>query len=228
MEEKNINDIITKKGDGINGYITNFAHGGLRLNDMLSLNSLISKVAKENIVLIDVGVAKGSSSAVMGFRAKELNGKVYSVDDYSMWKKNEDQWEQTKCSDIFLNNMKYLEIDEYINLIIKKSEEACKDFEDESADLIFLDASHWYPEVVKDINNWYPKVKKGGILCGHDCQMLAKDGKIDIRKWQDVAYETVGHDQQDFSLHVGVILAVADTLPEAQHLSEDIWWIQKN
>jgi hypothetical protein len=41
-------------------------------------------------------------------------------------------------------------------------------FPDQSFDLVYIDASHWYKDVIFDINTWLPKVKKGGYLAGHD------------------------------------------------------------
>ena len=35
-------------------------------------------------------------------------------------------------------------------------------------DLVYIDASHWYDDVVNDINTWLPKIKNGGYLAGHD------------------------------------------------------------
>lgn len=47
------------------------------------------------------------------------------------------------------------------------SKEASKQVEDNSLDIIFIDADHSYDSIKEDIDLWYPKVRKGGILCGH-------------------------------------------------------------
>jgi len=50
----------------------------------------------------------------------------------------------------------------------KYSVDGSKLYEDNSLDLVFIDANHTYPHVKADIEHWYPKVKPGGILAGHD------------------------------------------------------------
>lgn len=48
------------------------------------------------------------------------------------------------------------------------SENALNFFEDNSLDLVFVDASHDFDAVYYDIENWIKKVKLGGFICGHD------------------------------------------------------------
>jgi predicted O-methyltransferase YrrM len=48
------------------------------------------------------------------------------------------------------------------------SEEAAKQFPDESIDFVFIDGDHSYEGCAKDIDLWYPKLKEGGLLSGHD------------------------------------------------------------
>lgn len=39
---------------------------------------------------------------------------------------------------------------------------------DRSLDFFFIDASHTYKNVKKDLNAWIPKLKEGGWMIGHD------------------------------------------------------------
>lgn len=47
---------------------------------------------------------------------------------------------------------------------------AVKLFEDESVDMVYIDALHTYEDVKNDIEKWFPKVKIGGVVAGHDYQ----------------------------------------------------------
>lgn len=53
-------------------------------------------------------------------------------------------------------------------LIRETSDVASQSFEDNSIDLVYLDADHSFDGCSADIDYWYPKVRQGGILAGHD------------------------------------------------------------
>ncbi len=133
----------------------------------------IYKMAVENFdhaKFIEIGSWKGRSACFMGVEI--LNSKK-SIDFYCV-----DTWsgsEEHKDMDIIKNDLLYNEflkniepISSVIKPIRKTSEEASKDFEDESLDFIFIDAGHDYESVKEDIQLWFPKLKKGGIFAGHD------------------------------------------------------------
>lgn len=46
--------------------------------------------------------------------------------------------------------------------------DAVKDFPDHTFDFIYIDGSHLYEDVKRDLNDWLPKLKEDGIMCGHD------------------------------------------------------------
>jgi predicted O-methyltransferase YrrM len=56
----------------------------------------------------------------------------------------------------------------HVDKLHMRGDEASKLFPDEHFDLVYIDASHWYDDVVNDINTWLPKIKSGGYLAGHD------------------------------------------------------------
>ena len=55
-----------------------------------------------------------------------------------------------------------------IQFIRDTSENAIKNFTEESIDAVYIDGRHAYDYVIKDIEMYYPIVKKGGIIGGHD------------------------------------------------------------
>lgn len=72
---------------------------------------------------------------------------------------------------------------------------------DNSIDLLYIDADHSYEGVMKDLDAWYPKVKSGGVVAGHDFLNLSYG---------------VNRAAKEFSLSVKAILF---TIPE--HKAED-------
>ena len=58
------------------------------------------------------------------------------------------------------------------NLIRNFSNQAVNEFEDESLDFVFIDASHDFHSVNEDIYLWKNKVNKGGMVSGHDIDLL--------------------------------------------------------
>ena len=68
--------------------------------------------------------------------------------------------------DNFLANV--ADVRDYLSPLRATSIEAAAHFDDESLDLVFIDAAHDYESVRADIAAWQPKLKSNGILAGHD------------------------------------------------------------
>lgn len=67
--------------------------------------------------------------------------------------------------------------DKFKNTTILKMDSllAANTFENDTFDLVYIDADHTYESVKKDLYAWYPKVKSGGIFSGHDyCEYYIK------------------------------------------------------
>jgi len=58
-----------------------------------------------------------------------------------------------------------------VEVIRATSAQSAVKFENESLDLVFIDARHDYQSCKNDILTWLPKVKKGGVLSGHNYEL---------------------------------------------------------
>lgn len=58
------------------------------------------------------------------------------------------------------------------------SYDAVTHFLDESFDFIYIDASHLYEDVKRDLEDWLHKLKPSGYMCGHDYVNLNGFGVI--------------------------------------------------
>lgn len=112
--------------------------------------------AKRVNSIVEIGSYKGRSTHAL---LSGCEGTVWAVDPFKDFNNNEDYYPEFWKNVGGFKNLKVLKM---------KSEEATKQFEDKSIDMVFIDGGHTYEEVKQDIELWLPKTKK--IICGHDYQ----------------------------------------------------------
>ena len=100
--------------------------------------------------------------------------KVLGKEHGRMSKRSSENWD-----DLYFNCCKYMPYFKQLKTLRMTSEKASKLFKDEYFDLIFIDASHLYIDVLNDLKYWYPKIKKNGIFCGHD-YVIGTRGRKDV------------------------------------------------
>jgi len=150
--------------------------------------------------IVEVGSWRGRSACFLGVEIHN-SGKNILLDCVDTWNGSEEHigYDILKNDGLyneFINNIK--QISHIITPIRKESLDAVNMYEDESLDVVFLDASHKYEDVKADLNAWYKKVKKGGIFSGHD-----------YPTWKDV------------------VKAVDEFFPEKNFYSSEFCWIHK-
>lgn len=160
----------------------------------------------------EIGSWVGESTSHWANAIKDNGGKVVSVD---WFKGNIGTGLDTIANtvdvyEIFISNMVELGIRDMVEVFHMESVEAVKFINDESMDIVFIDASHDYENVSKDISAWYPKVRRGGIICGHDCES---------KEWD----EAFIHTDYMNGKHHGVIKAVMEKFPDFT-IDNFIWW----
>jgi hypothetical protein len=132
----------------------------------------------DNSHFVEVGSWKGRSSSYMAveiFNSKKQIkfdcvdtwlGSVEHTDPNSPFFVRELVEDKDWLYYQFLNNTR--PVCDIINPIRLPSLDSVNLYQNRSLDFVFIDASHEYDDVKKDILSWYPKIKKGGVIAGHD------------------------------------------------------------
>lgn len=102
----------------------------------------IIKCKKLNVIVVDTFEGATNEPAQMLLAAQEVPGNV------------------------FKDSMKRFGLTPTI--LKGTTDEMCKFVENESLDLLFIDANHSEESVRADLKNWMPKIKRGGLIGGHD------------------------------------------------------------
>lgn len=122
---------------------------------------------------VEIGTWKGQSSAYLAVEIINSGKKIKldCIDNFTGSVIEPGQMydpdnKAGRLMEVFVNNMKPVE--GHYTAIQGDSAESASMYEDESLDFVFIDASHDYESILKDIKAWFPKVKVGGLFAGHD------------------------------------------------------------
>lgn len=129
---------------------------------------IISNYSKEDkLKIAEIGVYLGKTTAIWNVELinSGLEYDYIAIDNFLGSKEHRDG-NSIPDYQLCLNNL--VPIKDKINLLKSDSIEASKLYEDNCFDIVYIDASHEYEDVKKDIEAWYPKVKTGGFICGDD------------------------------------------------------------
>jgi hypothetical protein len=135
-----------------------------------------SLAERSALPIVEVGSWAGKSTCFLGLALKTLKSKncVYAVDTWKGDPNNVVQQELIKQNggvdmfEVFINNLRRLELMDTVRPIQRTSGVASSFFDDESIGAVFIDADHSYDAVTHDLQMWYPKVVHGGFIAGHD------------------------------------------------------------
>ena len=143
---------------------------------MISRRIELVKLLPANSVAAEIGVAEGSFSKELLDAGVE---RLYMVD---AWKHlpsvtgdgNFPQEWHDKNFTVAFNKVQ--PFGWRAKLLRGLSVDMSKHVPDDSLDMLYLDAGHFYEAVLSDLTVWYPKVKSGGVVAGHD--YLCKDYQV--------------------------------------------------
>lgn len=128
--------------------------------DKLFLEFVVEYFDNEEVVGCEIGVYQGGHALKM---LQQLNLKrLYLIDSYRM-----PRIYPFTDKDKEIANARLKSYSMKVKWIYQKSQEAIKQIENQ-LDFVYIDASHRYLAVKRDVLSYYPLIKVNGILGGHD------------------------------------------------------------
>ena len=116
----------------------------------------------EGSTILELGSCAGRSSLSMAFAAKSKKSKLICVD----------VWTETHYEKIFNDNLKKYNLEDTIFPYKQTTTSFLQNWKEKfpstEFDLVFIDASHLYHDVISDFILAYDLVKIGGLILMHD------------------------------------------------------------
>ncbi len=124
------------------------------------------KMATNQGVIVEIGSWKGLSTCLLA-KGSMANNRVpvHAVDTFQFTEFGKDRKINTYPD--FEKNIEKMNVKNIIRAYIGESEVVAKSF-NLPISVLFIDGSHDYENVLKDVLNWTPKVVEGGWIAFHD------------------------------------------------------------
>lgn len=163
---------------------------------------------KKPKTLVELGSYKGTSSAsfMQGVKDEGLETDLYFVDS---WEGEEQTGFYTEdVYTIFTNLVKKYFSDLKVHPLKMYFDEALKQFEDKSVDILHIDGLHTYDAVKHDYNTWKRTVKDDGVILFHDIK-VSNFGVKEV--WEEVKAENPNATFIEFEHNYGLGVMFKDS-----------------
>jgi len=194
-----------------------------------------------NYAILEIGSWAGNSAILWAESIKEFDtvkGLVVCVDPWEPYVTDANvginvapvimnkALKKNKIYNLFLHNIKATHNDGIVKPYKGFSDQVLPTLREGLFDLGYVDGSHYYTNIMRDLNNTQKLIRDGGILCGDDLEL--KKNEVDIEnaeksKERDAIIDT--RTKREF--HPGVCLAVADFFGGEVSCYEGFWAMRK-
>ena len=137
----------------------------------------VAQVVPDGSNLVEVGSYKGRSTCSLALGCRGTNNRVFAVDPF-------DGGPDLPTSDSFLEfsqNLRRCGVSELVVPIVGVSVEVSRNWT-QPIQLLFIDGSHKYEDVLADFAGFLPHVVPGGIVAFHD---VVETWPGVLRAWND-------------------------------------------
>lgn len=145
--------------------------------------------AKDGDTLVEVGCWRGQSLSYLLVEAANSGKKldIVGVDTFKGSVGEDYHAQQLAACNIEAECRANCDRADYpYSLLVGDSPRVSEIFGEKDAFFVFIDASHDYYSVKRDIVSWLPKVKDGGVLAGHDYEGAFPGVKHAVRDHFDI------------------------------------------
>lgn len=161
-------------------------------------------------LFVELGAWFGKSTVCMAELIRDSGKAItfYTVDTWQGTPGDQSQTDRLAASygnayGIFQGNLKTNGVESLVRPIRMRTDQASGTFEDGSLDFVYIDADHSFEGVIQDITSWLPKMKPGGVLAGHDYDLVRRPvesllGAVnnDVTSWWYDVPKTPPHDRK--------------------------------
>lgn len=211
---------------------------------MLAIIQLISKMKGNSFLnILEIGSWTGGSAITWAegvYRYNAGQGRIFCVDPWELYfdpkDYDNDAWNvfhemKAACSEdkhfsLFLHNVNASGFGNCIIPVRGKSKEVLPLLRNNIFDLIYVDGSHAYKEVLSDITMAIPLLADDGIICGDDLEFEFEECDIDSAK-KNSHLEYAFDPKKNQFFHPGVTLALHEIFGKVSAW-DGFWAMQMN
>lgn len=210
--------------------------------ECVRLKSFALSSAQDNFEyrVLEIGSWAGGSTITFAGAIKKHNGgkgKVVAVDAWQSFHGNEHvekpshvvmekALKEGKIFNLFLHNIKSAGVADLVEVKRGWSRDVLTTLPMKYFDLIFIDGSHFYKDVLEDLRNSALLLKDGGVICGDDLELQFNEVDKSIlmeNKDNDTLRDPVF--KKDY--HPGVTLAVQEFFLQSVSVWKGFWAVRK-
>jgi hypothetical protein len=124
---------------------------------------------KTSATVVEIGSWQGRSTIALALGAKARGGvRVFAIDPHNGVKELEDRYGLINTYDALLRNLVNADVRELVQPIRETSHQARSKFANKSVDLLFIDGSHEFEDVIQDISDWISALAQGASVIFND------------------------------------------------------------
>jgi predicted O-methyltransferase YrrM len=128
----------------------------------------LARDAPRIYAIVEIGAWKGKSTVWLARGSKDgPKNRVYSIDPHAGSEAHRSEGEANTYA-TFVANLRKARVWDVVFPLVTTSEEAAKSWQ-EGVGLLWIDGSHQYEDVRRDLECWMRHLVVGGVVALHDC-----------------------------------------------------------